>query len=368
MPSHKRVYGVNHMKKLNLIYLLVVILPLSACIRFTPSTDEVEKDSSEDIMLSEDGFFSYERDQTEKLNSLLKQRENTSEAYSDNDYRIGGGDVLQFEVFDVKELTREVRVRPTGSIALPLMGTLEVEGLTEGELQQLVTTRLKTYMHNPQVTVRVSEYDAHRVFVIGEVAAPGTYPLTRQGYSLVELIAKAGGRTDTASGRILLLPAAENGGEQRASLGDVPESGSGIEILWDDVAGTTGRAPRIIPLLPGDTIIVPEAGTVEVDGDIERPGSYQLSSRMTVLGAIAAAGGLTYSSDAEVVEIIRETPSGAKALVRRDLQKLSSGEEEDIRLRDGDVVRVPSESGRFVLRQVTEIFERIFNFGLNTTR
>ncbi len=352
--------------------LILLLMTLSGCLRYTPARDEITDDES--IVVSEDAFFSFEREQERRLKALMAKRRITGQGLERSDYRVGPEDLLQISVFDVEELNTTVRVRPSGFISLPLIGAVKVAGLTEEEVKEALTKRLDEYLRVPQVHVFVEEYGAHRVSVIGEVFKPGSYALKRNDYSIIELISEAGGRSQRASGRVVLIPAPQKSANQpdnpefqaalaqaRASLG----TANGIEILFDQLSGSVDQAPLNIPLRPGDTIIVPEAGTVEVDGDIKKPGSYPLSARMTLLGAIASAGGLTYSSDVHKVEIIRELEAGKKAALSLDLEKFTIGEGQDIRLRDGDVVRVPSSSGRFVTRQVTDAINSILSFGFS---
>jgi protein involved in polysaccharide export with SLBB domain len=144
------------------------------------------------------------------------------------------------------------------------------------------------------------------------------------------------------------------------------EPASGIEVDMEDLLGTVDRRPVILPLVPGDTIVVPEAGTYEVDGEVTTPGSYKLTGRTSVIGAIAAAKGFTYSADVNNVEVIRDVGAGRKALVALDLEEVGLRGGRDIRLRNGDLVRVPSHSSRFFKRQVVETINGIFNgFGVN---
>jgi protein involved in polysaccharide export with SLBB domain len=125
--------------------------------------------------------------------------------------------------------------------------------------------------------------------------------------------------------------------------------------------GNINQRPLLIPLLPGDTIIVPEAGTYEVDGEVVQPGSFKLTSRTSVIGAIAAARGFTYSAAVNRVEVIRDTGAGKKALIAVDLEQIGLRGGQDVRLRNGDLVRVPSEPGRFFKRQVVETINGLFN-------
>ena len=351
--------------------ILISSLILSSCLRYTPSRTEISGEDYNEIEMKE-AFFSFEDLQKTRLEELLDKRVARGDSVGISSYNIGSGDVLQINVFDVEELNTSVRVRPDGNVALPLLGNIKAKGLTEEEFQKVLAKKLEEFLHFPQVSVFIEEYAAHRVSVIGKVAKPGVYPLKRSDYSLIELLSEAGGRSKSASGRIILIPARGEVPSEvsaavasaRAKLADERMANRhGIEIYFDDLVGGMERDPLIVPLRPGDTIVVPEAGTVEVDGEVEEPGSYPLSSRLTLLGTIASAGGLTYSADVHVVEVIRELNSGKKALVSFDLEKLTVGEQDDVRIRDGDVVRVPSHSGRFATRQVVEAVNALFSVG-----
>ncbi len=114
-----------------------------------------------------------------------------------NDYRIGIGDLLEIEVYDEQDLTKEVRVLTDGSISMPLLGTIAAAGQTVTELQTRVRDLLgEKYLVNPQVTVFVKEFS--HVFVTGEVKTPGSFPLTGT-MTVFEAITLAGGFTDVAN-------------------------------------------------------------------------------------------------------------------------------------------------------------------------
>ena len=112
-------------------------------------------------------------------------------------YQIGIGDLIQIEVYDEPDLTKEVRVLTDGHISLPLLGSLKVAGLTVGELEEEVTRLLaEKYLVNPQVTVIVKEFS--RVFVMGEVKSPGSFPIYGK-LTVIEAITLAGGFTEVAN-------------------------------------------------------------------------------------------------------------------------------------------------------------------------
>jgi protein involved in polysaccharide export with SLBB domain len=135
----------------------------------------------------------------------------------------------------------------------------------------------------------------------------------------------------------------------------------GVEIELEALTGQLDRRPLLVPLMPGDTIVVPEAGTYEVDGEVTAPGSYKLASRTSVIGAIAAAQGFTYSANVNQVEVIRDTGGGRKAILTLDMEEVGLRGGRDIRLRNGDLVRVPSEPNRFFKRQIVETVNGLFN-------
>ena len=128
----------------------------------------------------------------------------------------------------------------------------------------------------------------------------------------------------------------------------------------DDLLGRVDQRPILIPLMPGDTIVVPEMGSFEVDGEVNKPGSFKLASKTSTLGAVAAAGGFTYSASVNKVEVIRDVGAGRKASMVVDLEEVGLRGGNDVRLRDGDIIRVPSEPGRFVQRQIVEAVNGLF--------
>lgn len=364
-----------------LLSIFLVLLNLCACLRYVPARNEIVDDKGEHAEYAGvEAFFSIERLQQQRLETLIRSRSTRSTSSSAPTYRIGSGDVLQLSVFDVEEMNRKVRVRPDGHISLPLVGLIKAAGRTEEELQHELAEKLEAFMYDPQVALFIEEYTAHKVWVIGEIKQPGAYALTRDNYSLIELLSEAGGRTERAGSTIVIIPRSERGKPTprplRAQLHretdqlrpsdtkhlqkSLLSKRYGIEVPFDALVGTIEQTPLEVPLRPGDTIVVPEVGTVQVDGEVTEPGSFQLASRMTLLGAVAAAGGLTYSADVEKVEVLRELGGGKKALITVDLEEVALKQGNDIRLRNGDYIRVPSSRGRFATRQTITVLNSIF--------
>ncbi len=320
-------------------------------------------------------FNAYQDDQINRLINLIKQRSGSGSG--DASYRIGPGDSIRISVFDVPELNLEMPVRQTGEIELPLVGMVQVVGKSESELLAELTRKLSAFVRNPQVSLSVASYGSQKVAVVGAVSKPGSYPLRKSSNSILELLAEAGGVGDKAGSHILIVPGELSGlgdlnnAEARARLaltGTVnPNTQSGIEIPIDKVLGTGGGIPVEIPMRPGDMVVVPEGGKVMIEGEIEKPGPYDVSRQMTLLGALASAGGITYSADIEEVELIRDVGESEPLRFIVDLKQIAYGAQTDIRVRSGDVIRVPTHGSRRLGEDTYKTITGILNFGVGGT-
>jgi len=364
------------------IIITAVIIICTGCLRYTPSHRELGSTENDpkgtpNLVDGIDAFNGYEANLSQRVSTLIDERKNLlASTGTQGGYPLGTGDVLDVSVFGFNNLTANTAVASDGAVILPLVGRVDVGGLPLEDAQTAISKRYSRFIRSPQVLVSLKTFSTSRVSVIGEVNKPGTYPLTRRGVLLTEVLSEAGGRSPAAGTRIILLPAprikeaipVKNSGTPTLSLvsSRSDDNGSGIEIDLEDLIGTIDKRPLMIPLAPGDTIIVPEAGTYEVDGEVTTPGSFKLTGRTSVIGAIAAAKGFTYSADVNNVEVIRDVGAGRKALIALDLEEVGLRGGPDIRLRNGDLVRVPSHSGRFFKRQIVETINGIFNgFGVN---
>jgi polysaccharide export outer membrane protein len=161
------------------------------------------------------------------------------------DYRIGSLDLIGVEVFQLPDLTREVRVSAAGEISLPLIGRVAAGDKTPAELETLIAAKLEEkFLEKPQVTVFVKEYMSHRVTVEGAVTNPGVYPLTGRT-SLLQTIATAHGLSDLANPAACVIYRTVDG-RRYAALFDIREI----------------RAGRLIDpeVLGGDAVIVDFSG------------------------------------------------------------------------------------------------------------
>jgi len=129
---------------------------------------------------------------------------------TDADYKIGPQDVLRIDVWKETEITRTVPVRPDGKISLPLLNDVQAAGLTPAQLTEQITTGLKKFINNPQVTVSVSEINSRRVYVTGEVAHAGAFPLL-PNMTILQALSSSGGFTQFARVKKIYVLRTEDG-------------------------------------------------------------------------------------------------------------------------------------------------------------
>jgi len=179
--------------------------------------------------------------QTDK--EVVLKKESQAEGVADRDhYVIGPEDVLYIHVWKEDALSRTIPVRMDGNISLPLIHDIKAAGLTPLQLEAAITERLKGFYENPTVSVTVMETNSFKVYVSGEVRTPGVYKL-RSETTILQIIPMAGGFTDWAKQRKILVIRKENGKEKRFTI-DYKKAMKG-----DDPSSN-------VVLKPGDTIIV----------------------------------------------------------------------------------------------------------------
>jgi polysaccharide biosynthesis/export protein len=244
--------------------------------------------------------------------------------------KLGPGDLLEVNVYNVPELTTKARVSNSGELYLPLIDYVHVEGLSLEEAQAVIEKRLSDggFVRNPHVTVFVDDAASQGISLIGEVGKPGIYPDVAD-HKLYEVISEAGGFTAAASRKISII----RRGQAQAIHIDLPRN------LADDLSGN-------VDILPGDTINVPRAPIIYVVGDVGRPSGLLVDNgTLTVLQALALAGGTNHTAKMSGVRIIRKTPMGMTE-TRIELKKMLEAKSPDVTLKADDILFVPISGGR----------------------
>jgi len=277
------------------------------------------------------------------------------------DYVIGSGDLLGIEVFDVPELSRDVRVNETGYISLPLMPIkVRAGGLTPFQLQDKLAEVLQTngLVSTPQVNVSVKEQHSQPITVIGAVRNPMVIQALRRT-TLLQVLSQAGGIADDA-GSTVIVTRSGPGNSDPADSGDASTSSASqiFTISMSDVL-ESGDSRFNIPLLGGDVVSVPRAGIIYVVGAVTRPGGFLMQNdldRMTTLKMLSLAGGTTNTAKMKNTVILRKNlDTGKRDQLPVDLGKILKLKTQDVQLQANDILFVPDSNGLKALHRAGDI-------------
>ncbi len=252
--------------------------------------------------------------------------------------KLGPGDLLEVNVYNVPELATKARVSNSGDVYLPLIDYVHVDGLTQEEAQTVIEKRLESggFVRSPHVTIFVDEAASQGVTVIGEVGKPGIYPDVVD-HKLYEVISEAGGFTTSASRKIAII----RHDKPEPIRIDLPRN------LADDLTGN-------VDVLPGDTITVPRAPIIYVVGDVGRPSGLLVDNgSLTVMQAIALAGGTNHTAKLGAVRIIRKGPTGNTEMLVH-LKQMLEAKAPDVPLQADDILFVPISGVRVAAARTAE--------------
>ncbi|HTG35348.1 MAG TPA: polysaccharide biosynthesis/export family protein [Thermoanaerobaculia bacterium] len=249
---------------------------------------------------------------------------------TDPAYRIGPRDLLRIRVDEDEKLNGDRRVTEAGAVNFPLLGDVSVEGKTPGEIALTVKKLLEDkYMQRASVDVQVVEFRSRPISIIGAVKQPGNLGFSGH-WTLLEALTAAGGLTENHGNVAYILRRADNG------LSDQ------VTIDLDDLL-VRGEQRINVPIFANDLINVPV--TVEVTvyclGEVTKPGAlaFKSSERITLLAAIAHAGGLTNRASNKIL-IKRGLRADGPQEINVDFKRILAGKEPDIDLWQGDVIVV----------------------------
>ena len=240
---------------------------------------------------------------------------------------IGPGDQVHVEVFDTPELNSTSRVDDHGDLPLLMGGNVHVAGMTPEQASDVVQQNLvhRRLMNKPQVMVTVMKSATQNVTVFGQVVRPAAYEIGTPR-PLTELIAQAGGFTETADHHVAI----------RRS------NGKALETVFVSNDPQTDLGQNVY-IYPGDSVTVPKQGIVYILGDVKRAGGFPMNSDqsgMTVLQAVAQAGGTANTAKGEALLIRREHGDNVKK-IPLNLGAMQKGKAPDIAMQENDVVYVP---------------------------
>jgi polysaccharide export outer membrane protein len=266
----------------------------------------------------------------DEITRLNEQMFASAKMHTDpSDYLLGAGDLLQVTVFESKSLNTTVRVSSRGHITLPLLGQVEVKGLTAREVEIKIEKYYRVkYIKDPHVSVFVEEHMSKRVTLVGQFKQPGTfeYP-SRQ--TLLDVMALAGGLTDKAGNMVQVRRRAARPGEPNVLVIDL------------DQLIKKGRTDLNVDINGGDIIFAPEAGHFFVDGAVRRAGSYPIREKLEIREALLIAGGIRPWGLKDSIVLIRNVEGKGRTGIEIDL---NNPDNHEIEINDGDIIVVKTSS------------------------
>jgi polysaccharide export outer membrane protein len=314
-----------------------------------------------------------------RTNQTLPATQTIPTTQIDTNYTLGGGDRIRINVFEVPEYTGEYQVPPGGAVNLPLIGSVSVLGLTTEQAADEIARRYSRFLKRPLISVNLLSPRPINVFVAGEVTRPGAYTLSLSG--------GAGDNPGVQYPTVLAALTTAQGTLGSADMTQVKlrrkigRSSEQVVTLNLEELIKTGSLTQDITLRDGDTIIVPTATTfnlatarnmaaanfaaspstprtVAIVGEVNRPGSYLVSSGSTdgqtggatgtglptITRAIQLAGGITPQADVRSLKLRRPTRVGTEQSIDINLwQLLQSGDiNQDLIVQDGDTIVIPT--------------------------
>jgi polysaccharide biosynthesis/export protein len=274
------------------------------------------------------------------------------------DTPIGTGDLLHIDVFDVPELSRDIRVSDTGDISYPLIpGKIQAAGATPFQLEEKLERLLveNGLVSHPQVSVFLKEQNSQPISVVGAVSHPMIYQVIRPT-TLLEVLTAAGGITDDAASEVIITrsgPPSEVKMEPASDQDNPPKNQQTITIRLQDLL-ESGDPVFNIPVYGGDVITVPHAGIVYVMGaGVAQQGGYVMQShgeQITVLKALALAHGLTGFAKPDNAMIMRlNSLTGQRDAIPVHIKQIENRKMDDVALKSNDILYIPDSLGLKVL-------------------
>jgi polysaccharide export outer membrane protein len=262
------------------------------------------------------------------------------------DYKVGPEDLLEINFLDTDKLWAEVRVNGQGEIRLLLLGDIQVAGLTPAEVAKKLVRLYKEgdYLKDPNITVAIKEFRHQKVAVTGAVNKPDHYALIGPR-TLLEVLGMAGGLSDKA-GETAHLIRARKGASRSQAASPVQSFSPGSETIVVDLNRLLlkGAVDLNFPVQNGDVVFIPFAQTAYVLGSVAKPGGVFIKDNMTVTKAVAQAGGLHVMLSSYNATVLRQDENGQRQTILVNLAQITKGKEEDLSLKENDIVYV-QESG-----------------------
>ena len=267
-------------------------------------------------------------------------------------YTLGPEDQILVKVLDADEISTKdnapIRIDSRGTITLPMIGRLTAAGLTTDQLEVEIETRLKKFIHEPDVSVYLTEMRSQPISILGSVTTPGVHQLQGRK-TLFEALSLAGGLKQDAGHSVKVTRRLEWGRLPLPTAQDDPTGQFSVATLKvRDIMEAQNPEENIL-VKPYDVISVPRAELIYVVGSVRRSGGFVLGERETIstLQALALADGHERTASLKNAKIMRAIPgTDQREEIPVDLGKLMAGKGADVPLRADDILFVPNSMAK----------------------
>jgi polysaccharide export outer membrane protein len=274
------------------------------------------------------------------------------------DVHVVGGDTLTIHLYGSTDYDTVARVAEDGSVQLPLIGVVQLGGLSVTQAEQLIDKRLLDagMYKNPQISIRLTEAPDQFVTVTGEMHA--IVPVVGQRY-LYDILAAAGGGTGTLGGATSIYGVASGGGSTGG--GTLPPTASHIitiirpgvakPIVVDLGTDPEDAARANIPVYPRDTIVISRIGVVYVVGAFKTQGAIPLvqNSPLTLMQVAALSGGIGFEARHDDLRIVRTVGLDRK-VIKVDISAVLNGKAPDPVMQADDILYLPSNAVKAAIK------------------
>jgi polysaccharide export outer membrane protein len=218
--------------------------------------------------------------------------------------QLGPGDSVTVQVYGQPDMGATVYISDDGTIPVPLVGSVQVGGLSPSEAARQVENALRAgnYLVDPHVTIIVTQSRSQRISVLGEVGTPGRYTI-ESNETIFDVLAQAGGTKETSADVAYLLRPGKDGAIERTEIK--------LKSFTGNQQPGTGQTLR-----GGDSVYVPRAEQFYIFGEVTAPNMYRIEPGMTVIQAIARAGGITARGSKSRLEIKRRGADGKDVTIK----------------------------------------------------
>jgi polysaccharide export outer membrane protein len=235
---------------------------------------------------------------------------NAAAEKTQSDYALAPGDIVHIQVYQNPDLTTDTRISESGRVSFPLLGGVQIGGLTVSQAEALIAQQLNDghFLIKPQVVVLLEEIRGNQIAVLGQVNKPGRFPLETSTMRLSDVLALAGGIGEKGADTVVVT-GARNGKPFRSEID--------ITALYNG-----GDPSNDIVLSGGDAVFVNRAPVFYIYGEVQHPGTYRLDRDMMLMQAIAAGGGNTPRGTLKGIQVHRRNSNGKMTVVEPKMDEL----------------------------------------------